>query len=94
MPKPKSMPHPDPQTTLEEALTHYFETNLASRWEGVRLLWETDFLPLLVLTRQGHSTGKNQYWQFPESITSAGAKFWLRFCPFSTGTGNFLSPIP
>ena len=24
--------------------------------------WETDFLPLLVLTRQGRSTGKNQYW--------------------------------
>ena len=24
--------------------------------------WETDFLPLLVLTRRGRSTGKNQYW--------------------------------
>ena len=24
--------------------------------------WETDFLPLLVLTRWGRSTGKNQYW--------------------------------
>ena len=30
--------------------------------EGV--YWETDFLPLLVLTRQGRSTGKKpvQYW--------------------------------
>ena len=25
--------------------------------------WETGFLPLLVLTRQGRSTGKNQHWQ-------------------------------
>ena len=25
--------------------------------------WETDFLPLLVLTRRGRSTSKNQYWQ-------------------------------
>ena len=24
--------------------------------------WETDFLPLLVLTCQGRSTGKKQYW--------------------------------
>ena len=24
--------------------------------------WETDFLPLLVLTRRQRSTGKNQYW--------------------------------
>ena len=49
--------------------------------------WETDFLPLLALTRRGGSTGKNQYWwlswntrKFPEIITSTGAKFWLRFC--------------
>ena len=26
------------------------------------LKWETEFLPLLVLTLQGRSTGKNQYW--------------------------------
>ena len=26
------------------------------------LNWETDLLPLLVLTRRGRSTGKNQYW--------------------------------
>ena len=24
--------------------------------------WETDLLPLLVLTRRGRSTGKKQYW--------------------------------
>ena len=24
--------------------------------------WETGLLPLLVLTRRGRSTGKNQYW--------------------------------
>ena len=24
--------------------------------------WETDFLPVLVLTRRRRSTGKNQYW--------------------------------
>ena len=26
------------------------------------LMWETDFLPLLVLTRQECSTSKSQYW--------------------------------
>ena len=25
-------------------------------------VWETDFLPLLVLTRRGRSAGKNQHW--------------------------------
>ena len=53
------------------------------------LEWETDFLPLLVLTRQGCSTGKSPVLviiflenarEFPEIITSTGAKFWLRFC--------------
>ena len=29
---------------------------------GNRNLWETHLLPLLVLTSQGRSTGKNQYW--------------------------------
>ena len=33
------------------------------RCDTVRLpSWETDFLPVLVLTRRGCSTGKNQYW--------------------------------
>ena len=53
------------------------------------LLWETDFLPLLVLTRQRRSTDKNPNLvliflentrEFPEMITSTGAKFKLRFC--------------
>ena len=55
------------------------------------------FLPLLVLTRRGAapvktSTGNNfldKTREVPEIITSTGAKFWLRFLPFSTGTGNF-----
>ena len=35
---------------------------LNSMWNDEAHSWETDFQPLLVLTRRGHSTGKNQYW--------------------------------
>ena len=50
--------------------------------------WETRFLPLLVLTRRGRSTAKNQSGNnflsntrdFPEIIASTGAKVWQRFC--------------
>ena len=64
--------------------------------------WETDFLPLLVLTRRGRSTGKSQYWlvivvlenarEFPEMITSTGARFWPGFCPSVLALVIFKSP--
>ena len=43
-----------------------FEGGVKTRFGEVSLAffqkWETDLLPLLVLTRRGRSTGKNQYW--------------------------------
>ena len=69
---------------------------------GHVLMWETDLLPLLVLTRRGRSTGnKNQYTpnNFPEKIPENFQKLLsvlvLNFRDVSalqhsaTGSGNF-----
>ena len=50
------------------AVIHLSHTDLGRRDPSPNLIrnartsWETDFLPLLVLTRRGRSTGKNEYW--------------------------------
>ena len=46
----------NPNDTLEVSV------RLWRNGSAQHLFWETDFLPLLVLTRRGRSTGKNQYW--------------------------------
>ena len=60
--------------------------------------WETDFLPLLVLTRQGRSTGKTstgnnfpgKYQRIPRNYYQY--KFWLRFCLSVLAQVIFKSP--
>ena len=61
--------------------------------------WETDFLPLLVLSRSGCSTGKwlpilimnflENTREIPEMITNTGAKSWWHFSALQFCTGHF-----